>query len=598
MKKLPNNLIKILSILLVSIFFRFLYLGVVPVSLAHDETDNIIQAHSLIQTGRDIVGSWKPLNFLPNTGVMAELGPAINATVLSVLPNNLFAARFTTALLSSIFPLLLLYWLTLIGVEGGVATISAWLLAISPWHILFSRTVLEQPTSLFFYFLSWIFLARLFVSSKSARSNLLNILLFTFTYAVGFFTYHGYKFSFPILTVILIIWYFWTNTKKQARMLLIIPALVVGGLVLRTALYSTYYASRGSELLFANTAQYEKVINNDRRQSLAPELFKNIYSNKPLKLIQNIRDKYIGAMNPDLLFLHGESNGVFSTWQTGYLYLFTLPFLIMGIGYLLLTHKQDHILILTLLVLSPIASVIHINNTVAFRSGIYFVFLNIVTAYGLVQAYKQIKPLTPIIKYILFTILTIITVASILYFSYVYFYVTPVTNANAYFFNDRVIANYIRLSPKSKILLIVSQPRYLYSAITLTKSSITKSDIDSFHHSYSPTDLDRYDLENLTVARSCKDTRDMDYDTIIVSKNLMLDLGDCAPMNNLMQKLPKVATASLVSPQDSGEEYRIIGDNLCGEYELSAYVHPSSLQDYKLEQMAQTEFCTRWVVRQ
>jgi hypothetical protein len=585
----------------VAVLFRFLYLGVIPVSLAHDETDNVIQAHSVIQTGRDIVGTWSPLDFLPNSGVMAELGPVINAPALAILPNNLFAARFTTALLSSIFPLLVLYWLTLVGVGSSVATVTAWLLVISPWHILFSRTVLEQPTSLFFYLLSWIFLSRLVLSYKYKQSNFvnfINLLFFTLTYGIGFYTYHGYKFSLPILTSILLFWHFWINSKKKIRILLIIPALFVVGLVLRTALNSTHYASRGGELLFGHTAQYNKSINDDRRQSLAPEILKRTYSNKPLKLIQSVRDKYVGALNPDLLFLHGESNGVFSTWQTGYLYLITLPFLLLGIGYLLLTHKREQILILCLLVVSPIASIIHVNNTVAFRSGIYFVFLNIVTAYGLIQATKLMKPLSQYLQYVVYVIFATILISSLSYFYYIYFYVFPVTNAGAYFYNDRVVANYVRLTPSNKTLLIVNQPRYLYSAITLTSNNITKEDIDSFNHRYSPSDLDEYHRGNLTVVKNCKGIKDADYETVIISKNILGDQNDCEPLIKLKQKVPGVSSSSLVSPLDSGEEYRIVGDKLCENNELSSYVHPTTLTDFRLEQMKQSDFCVKWVVRQ
>lgn len=590
---------KYVWILLVAIFFRFLYLGVIPVSLAHDETDNIIQAHSYIQTGRDIVGTWRPLELLPNSGVMAELGPMINATSLSLLENNLFTARFTTALLSSIFPLLVLYWLTLVGVASSVATVTAWILAISPWHILFSRTVLEQPTSLFFYFLSWIFLSQLLQPKKRPLSHtILHTLFFTLFYGIGFFTYHGYKFSLPIFTGILICWHYLVNIRKPARWLLIIPSLIVVGLILRTFVYSSHYASRGSELLFSNTAQYEKQINEDRRQSLAPELLKSIYSNKPLKLMQDIRNKYMGAINPDLLFIHGESNGVFSTWQTGYLYLITLPFLLTGIGYLILRHKRDHLLILTLLVVSPIASIIHVNNTLAFRSGIYFVFLNIVTAYGLVYAAKLVESWSRTLRYLSYTVFAVTLACSLSYFCYIYFYVFPVTNAGAYFFGDRLVANYVRLTPRSKILLIVNQPRYQYAAITLTSSNISKADIDSFENSYSPSDLDEYRRDNLTVVKNCRGLTGDDYDTVIIAKNILGDQGDCEPLNKLKLSSPTISTASFVSPLDSGEEYQIVGDDLCKNYQLSTYVHPSSLMHFKLEQMTQAEFCTKWVVQQ
>ncbi len=589
---------KIFILLVVSLFFRLIYLGVVPVSIAHDETDNIIQAHSLIQTGSDIVGTWQPFALLPNSGVMSELGPFINTAVLSIFPNNLFTNRLTTALLSSLFPLLLLYWLKTLKVDSKVGYISAFMLAVSPWHILFSRTVLEQPTSLFFYLLSWIYLSKVFQKIEFKKSYYLNSILFALFYSIGFFTYHGYKFSLPILTGVLVLWHIWDTNLKTQYIRAIFPILVICSLLIRTFIMSDHYASRESELLFFNTSSYEKIIDQDRRLSLAPELLKKLYSNKPVKLVQNMKDKYLGALNPDLLYSHGESNGVFSTWQTGYLYLFTIPFLVVGLGYLIMTHSKQHILILVLLLLSPLASIIHVNNTLAFRSGIYFVFLNIITAYGLIEALKLLLHVSLKLRYFIYTIFGCIFLSSIMYFSYIYFFVTPVTNANAYFYSDRVIANYLRLSPNSKTLLLVRQPRYLYSAVILTHSDITRSDIASFNHLYSPTDLDYYQTNNLTIVRNCKDVTSNTYETVIVDKNMLIDMGDCVPIRSLTQNNAKLLISSFVSPKDSGEEYRIFGDKLCDGIDLSTYVHPTDLKDFNLESMNREDFCSKWVVRQ
>ncbi len=588
---------KIVLLLIVSMFFRFYYLGVVPVSLSHDETDNIIQAHSLIQTGSDLEGIWQPFGLLPNSGVMAELSPYINAPILAIFPNNLFTARLTTALLSSIFPLLVMVWLITLGVERRVALVSAALLAISPWHLLFSRTVLEQPTSLFFYLLSWIMLSKWLQPSKSIRTKLKYFLLFTLTYAIGFFTYHGYKFALPVLTGVIVIWHSYFRVQNNWKITLL-PLIIIGALLIRTFIYSASYDSRSSELIIFNTEQFESEVDSDRRLSLAPEILKKIYSNKLVKLSQSVRDKYVRALNPDMLFLHGESNGVFSTWQTGYLYLITLPFLLIGIGHLILNYDKYHILILALLILSPLASVMHVNNSVAFRSGIYFVLLHIVIAYGLVVSYQEFGRLLPKLRFFATSIFLALITISFSYFCYIYFFVTPVTNANAYFFGDRLVANYVRLTPGKKIMLIVSQPRYLYSAVQLTHSNITHADIESFGGKYSPTNLDEYFFPNLVIARGCPKNDSREYDTIIVSKILLSDLGKCDGLDKLLERNLDLQPTSFVSPQDSGEEYRIFGDTLCGGEELSTYVHPESLSDFKLETMGARDFCQKWVVRQ
>lgn len=589
---------KIGIIFLISFVIRFLYLGSVPVSLSHDETDNIIQAHSVLRTHSDIEGVWQPWSLLPNSGVMAELGPLINLPALSILPQSIFAARFTTALLSSIFPCIIFYWLSLIGVTPWVGLTAAFLLATSPWHIIFSRTALEQPTSLFFYMVSWVFLVKLFKKSAKLSHYILYAVSFALTYTIGFFTYHGFKFALPGMTIIHIGWLVWQSKPKQIKPGLLAFSVVLL-LIIRTVLYSSHYQSRSSEIILFQNDRFAQIVNSERRQSVAPSTLKSIFVNKPVVLLDTLRDKYVGAISPDLLFLHGESNGVFSVWQAGYLYLFTLPFLLYGFFYLITQHKREHLLIVVLLLVSPMASVIHINNTFAFRSAIYFVLLNIVLAYGVVSVFDLIKKYYPkLARYSIF-LFFILLLSGLASFCYIEFFVTPITNANDYFFGDRLVANYVRLDHAHKILLIEPQPRYSYSAIVLSEGSPTLDTILSFNHRYSPTDLDEYHTDNVSIIRGCPTGDVAGYDTVIINKNILATVNNLCPtlISNLATS-SKQRTRSLVSPKDSGEEQVIIGDSLCDGMELSQYVSPTSLRDFDLEKMNQGEFCNRWVVVQ
>ena len=157
-----KRLIPYLLLFTIALVPRFISLGTIPTSLSHDEVDLIIQAHSVRLTGHDLSGTWSPWSLLPNDAVMAELGPLINLPALTILPNTLWSAHVTTAMLGSIYVVVIVLLLLSWGMPSSVAWLSGFLLALSPWHILFSRTTLEQPTSLFFYTLSWLSLSTLF----------------------------------------------------------------------------------------------------------------------------------------------------------------------------------------------------------------------------------------------------------------------------------------------------------------------------------------------------------------------------------------------------------------------------------------------------
>lgn len=588
---------KMLLIFGISLFFRFLYLDVIPVSLAHDEIDNIIQAQSVIQTGTDIEGTWKPLRFLPTINMMGELAPLINVPMLSIFPQSILSSRATSALLSSIYPLLLIVLLSSIGVSGSVATTAAFLLAVSPWHIIFSRTALEQPASLFFYTMSWIFLANYFKSRKIDAKSVWNILFFVLTYTFGFFTYHGFKFSLPILTGVFVIYFSYFKGIKFNLLKALVPILYIGLLFGHILLNGASYSSRSVEIIFGQTERFSKEVDLSRRVSLAPNYLKEIFSNKYISLAQAIGDKYLYVISPDLLFQHGENNGVFALWTIGYLYLFTLPFLFLGLMYILKNRTREQLLILVLLLLSPLASVIHVNNSYAFRSAIYFVLLNVVLAYGFVYFYKFITSRFKQYLLPLTILISVIAVVSVAHFSYLYYYVSPINNSNSYFFSERVMAQYVNLASSKKILIIDPQPRYVYSSIILSRRDVAQADMASFNHQYGPVEDDVYNYQNITVTRDCPTGIDLGYDTVIIAKELLRNSSTCLSIKDKLSKNPTLVS-SLVSAKDSGEERIIVGDLLCQDVKLRSYVNPLSLDDLKLDKLSTHDFCSIWVVKQ
>ena len=587
----------LVGLTLLSFFFRFLSLGSVPVALSHDETDNIIQAHAVIQTGSDINRTWNPWSLLPNSGVMAELGPLINVPALSLLPQSPFASRVTSAFLSSLFPLILYFLLINLEIANPVALTSAFLLSISPWHILFSRSALEQPTSLFFYVLSWLLLTLLF-RSKKRLSFVLYALFFVLSYGIGFLTYHGYKFSLPILTLLLTGFLTYSRRGRRAYGIALGVLLVIGSLFLHTYLHRDLYTSRSSEIIFSQGEKIAGIVNGERKQSLGTLQTKTIFSNKYSYLLGYLENQYAGIFSPSLLFLTGESTGVFSTGETGYLLLMLAPFILLGLLYLLRSKKGSAYLLVSLLLLSPITSVIQNNTTYSFRSALFFVLLHVLAAAGLVGSYPWFKRLAWQIRWLLGTLLIVGFLSGVSYFTYVYFSIYPVTSADAYTFGDRTLANYVRLSQGTgaKILIIDWQPRYIYSAIILAKGSVDAAAIASFGGHYSPSDDDIYQVDNLTVTHVCPKTGE--YDTIIARWDIVAGLDNCPIAVSLMKRTPKPVIHSLASPLDSHEERRIISDTLCSDNEVKSYVHPTALADFALEKMNKAQFCSTWVTKQ
>lgn len=575
-----------LLILFLSLLPRLYSLGTIPTSLAHDEVDMIIQAHSLRLTGTDLSGTWSPWSLLPNDAVMAELGPAVNLPALSLLPNSLFAAHATSALLSSLYPLVLVLVLLSLGFSRRLSWFSGYALALSPWHILFSRTSLEQPTSLFFYTLSWLSLSTLF-KAKNKKSILLSTFTFLTFYSIGFYTYHGYKFALPLLTVILSLY----HSYRQKRYLpLLIVALITGGLYLRIMANPSSYLSRGGEIAFLDKSRFSQVVDYDRRLSLLPDSLIQVFSNKPQAIVSLAVDKYLSVFSPDQLFTKGEKNGVFSTGRTGYLYLFLAPFVVIGFASLVTSGKSRDLLLLILFLLSPLATVLHTNTSFAFRSAIFVVLLTVLSAKGvevLAVRYSRLK---------VTLIAAALTLLSAAHFGYVYFGLYPVESSRAYFFGDRTLGTYLSHRSSERILVIDPQPRYIMSYLVLTNPDITREVIAPLIGRYDVGEENNiYTLGSLTIRRDCPATLTESYDTVIADFTLVEGLDQCPPLLAL-QVNNQLSVRKIVDPLDSGVIKYLYNDKICDDLTLSPYLSLDKVKDFGLEKMSRVQFCSRWII--
>lgn len=578
-----------LLLIAISLVPRFISLGTVPTSLSHDEVDLIIQAHSVKLTGRDLSGSWSPLSLLPNEATMAELGPVINLPALSLLPNSLFSAHVTTTLLGSFYPLLIVLLLFSWGFSKQVAWLSGFMLAFSPWHLLFSRTTLEQPTSLFFYTLSWLFLSKIFNKNNNLKVLLLSTISFISFYSLGFYTYHGYKFALPLLTVLVAVFNYFQSANPKRTKLLAIVLIIIASLYLRTYLNQSSYVGRQSEIIFLDQSRFAKTVDMDRSLSLLPDHLNEIFINKPIAMLKLAAEKYLDTISPTQLFLTGEKNGVFSTGRTGYLFTFLLPFVLIGLVSMLMSGKRVEILLLALLVISPLATVLHKNGSFAFRSGIFIVLLTIASAVGIEYFNKRYPKLR--ITIIAFAL----TIISVINFSYVYFGYYPVESSRPYFFADRALGTYLSHQSDEKILVIDPQPRYIMSYLVLSKKDIDLGTLTPMLGKYNVSEENNvYELGNLTIRRDCPATLAGDYDTVIADFTLVEGLGNCAPINNLNSA--KIPVRKIVDPKDSGVVKLIYGDRICSDLSLPRYLNLSGTSAFALDKMSRVQFCSSWII--
>jgi len=205
-------------IFVLGLLIRFYKLGEIPQVLTRDEAATGYNAYSILKTGRDEYGVKLPVYFLSFGDYKNPLYIYLTSLLIPVFGLNEFTVRFLAALsgsLTIIVSCLMIKELLHKIPNSTEATqrrkneektqkgtkiiglISALLLAISPWHIFYSRMAYEATLALFFVIFGVYSLLR-------ARIKPIFFLPSLTFFILSFFTYNPPIFILPLLIPLII----------------------------------------------------------------------------------------------------------------------------------------------------------------------------------------------------------------------------------------------------------------------------------------------------------------------------------------------------------------------------------------------------------
>lgn len=376
--------IALISIIILGSVLRLVNLGNSPSGLNADEAALGYNAYSLIETGRDEHGNIWPVN-LESFG---DFKPAAYTYILipfiKVLGLNEWAVRLPSAIFG-ITTIFLIYKLA--EKTTGSALISSLVLAISPWHIHFSRGAWEVNLSTMCIvlavvsFLNW-------VSSKKIKYGLISSLSFIF----AMYSYQSARILAPLIGVALVFLY-WNNIKSQFKSCLVI--LCVSVLTLMPLFISVQKTDASSRLagvgIFADMGPINR-LNQLRGQhyetsSLQARLLHNKIISYGVLFVNNYLDHY----NGDFLFVNGDKIERNKIPETGLLYLIDIIFLVLGIILIIRLRSKNKKIIPLLLLISPVAAALTFQTPHALRAHLMVIPLSVIVAVGIKSIISNYK---------------------------------------------------------------------------------------------------------------------------------------------------------------------------------------------------------------
>lgn len=421
------------TIILIAAFLRFFLLATNPPSLTWDEAAWGYNAYSLGINGKDEFGRFLPFNYLESFG---DFKPPVYA-YLDILPIKLFgltefAVRFPSALFGT-FTVLLTYFLTArifknsknsLGIacppdwrrnwKLEIPVISAGLLAISPWHILLSRAAFEANIATFFI----VFGMYSFLRGIQDKSNFL--ILSSISFVLSIYTFNTPRVVVPLLIVALAVFY---HKKLLEMKKLTTTAIILGLIILLPViqfLLSPQARLRYQEVnIFSNidlikTSNQE--IENDRNA-----WWSKIIHNRRINYTREYLKHYFDNLSFNFLFIKGDGNPKFSTQEMGEMYLWELPFLLIGIIFLIRKKEHNWYIIPVWLIVGIIPAAVARETPHALRIETTLPTFQVLVAYGIVQSGVALKKFRAVFA----LTLSVAAVLFVTYFMHVYFVQYP-----------------------------------------------------------------------------------------------------------------------------------------------------------------------------
>lgn len=402
---MKKTFLLILAVFLIASVLRFYQLGKTPIGLEWDEVAIGYDAYSVLKTGKDQFGAFLPLTFRSLDDYKPPIYEYAAIPPIAIFGLNAFSVRFPSAFFGTLSVLAVFFLGLQIFSEIPVlkdfkfstSFLASFLLAISPWHLQFSRAAFEVNLSVFITICAVLFFLK---GLKDYKYFLISAVFF----GLNFFSYHSARVVSPLLLVALLVIF---NKKLPPRkqilgflitlglfFLLFIPVLFSPGTVMRFS--ATNIFTPGARYL--DEKDLEKIFLDMRlRDKLAGfEQAGIIFHNQ--RLIYTDYDTLVKAFNHylsnfgfEFLFVTGDAP-LHHAPGFGLAYIWELPFIIIGLILFLTKGRNRYSLIIPLwLLLAPVPDAVTREAPHAVRTEIILPTLQILAAAGIIFAVNIVR---------------------------------------------------------------------------------------------------------------------------------------------------------------------------------------------------------------
>lgn len=424
----------LILLLFVAAVLRLWGLSSNPPHLTSDEAALGYNAYSILKTGRDEHGELLPVVFKSFGDWKPGLYVYLDVPFVAIFGLNEWGTRLPGAL-SGIIAVWLVYLLT-----GEIfrdkekwhyptQIFSAFFLAISPWHLQFTRGAWEAGVSL------TLTIAGIYLFLRALRDKEKYLIFSALCFALTLWTYQGAKFSTTIIIVGLIVLFYRSLTKLSRGTLL--KGVVLGFIISLPVLISVFEGKTGrikvfSLLSYRRPDEYvQQFLQQDETSKDSWQY--RLYHSEPLYFVNGVIARWTHYFSGRFLFFEGDwTNKRHSVPNNGVLLVLDSIFLIVGLVVLARLAPKAQVLFLAFWLLSsPLPAALSRDEIHGVRSFSMVVPLAIIMALGASYLLLWIGKSNKVIKAISF-IFVLSYLANFIYYLDGYWVHAPFRNSQAW----------------------------------------------------------------------------------------------------------------------------------------------------------------------
>lgn len=420
----------LLGILIIASLLRLVKLDSVPISPDWDEVSLGYNAYSIMQTGKDEYGKFLPVVLRSFDDYKPALYAYLAIPSVKFFGLRIFAARLPSAIFGVLAVLGTFLMIKELFKRNDLALLSSFLLAISPWHIQFSRVAFESNVGLAFNIFAALFLL---YGLKKPIFLIVSIVLM----ALNLYAYQSEKVFTPLLALTFVILFrkeFFSISKK------FIFLAVIFGLLISLPMASFLFTNKNSLERARGVSIFSQAYPQGKAQKALDDQINNdklgfIFDNRRVFYAKEIASGYLSHFDLNWLFIRGDIARHHAP-NMGLLYLFELPFLLVGFYYLFFRKEygRARALIFVWFLIAPIPASITSGVPHAIRTLNFLPTFQIFTALGIVSAIASISNikhqiLNIQIKYLIFISCFLFFIFNFVYYLNQYFVQQNIFNA-------------------------------------------------------------------------------------------------------------------------------------------------------------------------